>query len=140
MAKLSHWICICKCATALVTHILEAMLPMQLQSVMTQKFISCQKFLAWNKIGASLQTITVLTGAASNSKGPSATDVTQIWRFSDPLPPAVTLKCLFYLGLHTWCHKRVNPFSPCLHDIIYEWSLRGNVSDQQLQKKLGNIS
>ena len=34
----------------------------------------------------------------------------KFWDFSDP--PSVTLNCLFYLGLHTKCHKCANLPSP----------------------------
>ena len=53
-------------------------------------------------------------------RGASINDVTQIWRFADSPPSSVTLNCLFYLGLHTECHKSVNPAPPFLCDVINE--------------------
>ena len=50
--------------------------------------------------------------STNTDRGAFMNDVTQILRISDPPPPSVTLKCLFYLQLYSDCHKRVNPPSP----------------------------
>ena len=44
--------------------------------------------------------------------------------FDPILPPSVMIKWLFYLQIHTGCHKSTLPPSyPHLSDITYEWSL-----------------
>ena len=40
-----------------------------------------------------------------------------------PPHPSVMLKWVFYLHLHTECHKITYPPPPYLRDVIYEWSL-----------------
>ena len=41
-----------------------------------------------------------------------------------PPPPSIAQKWVFYLHLHTECHKITYPPTPYLCDVIYEWSLR----------------
>ena len=53
---------------------------------------------------------------------------------TNPPPPPVTLKWVFYLHLHAECHKITYPLSPYLRDVIYEWSLLMNQQQTNLAK------
>ena len=50
--------------------------------------------------------------------GSSISEVTKVWKFSDPLPPSVTLACLFFRASYLVSQK-FEPHSTFLCDLIH---------------------